>query len=256
MRKVHWTAFISVTLSFWFMFWLLCIMGFWGMTKTSFYLESRQPYIGDHGITGYITKIEDDTTSKPRRVIGKKYDYTYTYDGRFYDGKANGGLPQQYFEEQKVDVLIDPANPSVSRLPNTTNVTIPPWICFGLAAVATLIFSIMFANAAKRYKTIKYGVTTTATVDNQRRDISFKNGRYTGGKRKIFNPLAYRGVKSIPIIYHTSYRDSFLPLTSLIARWDNELGVWKSNILLVILKLIFLTMVISSGVSFWFASTL
>jgi hypothetical protein len=56
---------------------------------------------------------------------------------------VDGGLPQMYTNNQRVEVLLDPENPGVSKLPYTTNVTIPPWISFGITVVLLIVFLVM-----------------------------------------------------------------------------------------------------------------
>jgi hypothetical protein len=157
MKKIGITARVNMILTFWFLLSLLLFLCFGGMTKSFFYLDSRQANLTAHA-SGHITKVEDDTTSRPRRVVGKMYDYAYTYNAKSYDGNVNGLLPQMYTNDQTVDVLLDPENPSVSKLPYTTNVTIPPWISLGITVAVLIIFLGVCIGIEGRIKLLRKGV--------------------------------------------------------------------------------------------------
>jgi hypothetical protein len=240
-RKLHWTAKISVFLSFWLIFWLFWFAVSASMTKKMFFYESRQSFITQQ-LTGEVIKsVEDTTRGKSGSFFGERkyithgwtYSFTYKYNGKEYVGKSYAKPPKLYFEGDKATVLIDPKYPEVSQLEYTSNVVIPPIAEVIFTLVTGGIFFILACSAVRRIRTLKNGKMSVAFVDKHNEKLNFRNV----SKKPEWFKLRYRNKDRVRIVHDKHNDDRFYPLPSIAAKLEESGLIWRSSISMTFIKL-------------------
>lgn len=170
-KKVHWTAWVSSTLSFWLLFWGMTAVILNTQTFIGYLNNSRESHMTLNA-EGMITSVVEKTKSAGRyrreSRLGWEYEYTYIIKGRSHEGRTVDGLRSEPFKiGDEVAIVVDPKYPKLSRIEDTYMPTsLSNDIIYG---VITLLGFLLLARSAKgRLHLLRHGKFLTADVTSTR----------------------------------------------------------------------------------------